>query len=208
MTSLSNTYSSTFKPHSHAFYEANICIFSLLLCCWLDTNLCRMLERNRLKWKRSFKETFFDIHRQFMFFQHLSEHVDIHVTYLHRCVFWLGVSFECSYPLVQIFKLVKQQLKNQYLRYCKSCQMMMFLHRTNIWPAGEDSKQKVATCFYQIFHDNEHFSNNILTAKSARQPVVGGMFPNFWSPPPCPDNHNSFFSSIVLFFVCFFQIAT
>ena len=35
----------------------------------LDTNLYRMLERNRLKWKRSFKETFFDIN-QFIFYQH------------------------------------------------------------------------------------------------------------------------------------------
>ena len=35
--------------------------------------------------------------------------------------------------------------------------MLMFLLRTNILPAGEDSKQKVATCFYLIFHDNEHF---------------------------------------------------
>ena len=86
---------------------------------------------------------------------------------------------------------------------------MMFLHRTNILPAGEDSKQKVATCFYLIFHDSKHFSNNIWTAKSARQPVVGEMFPTFWSPPPCPDNQNDFFSSIILYFVCFFlQIAT
>ena len=23
------------KPHPHTFYEANICIFSLLLCCWI-----------------------------------------------------------------------------------------------------------------------------------------------------------------------------
>ena len=82
---------------------------------------------------------------------------------------------------------------------------MMFLHRTNILPAGEDSKQKVATCFYLIFQDNEHFSNNIWTAKSAWQPVVGGMFPTFWSPPPCPGNKIDFFLLNYSFFVFVFS---
>ena len=89
--------------------------------------------------------------------------------------------------------------------------MLMFLHRTNILPAGVRKQTKSGHFFLSdisrlrtFYLLKQHFNS-----KNAWQPVVGGMFPTLWSPPSCPDNHNDFFSSIILYFVCFFlQIAT
>ena len=169
----------------------------------LDTNLYRMLERNRLKWKRSFKETFFDIN-QFIFYQHWT----CRHTYLHRSVFRLCVSFECSYSLVQIFKLVKQQLKIDILDIVRAARWWCSYTGQTFYQQVRTANKKWPLVFIWYFK-----TTNIFQTTFEQQKVPGNL-----SLEECFRHSDLlllvlaiksiFFSSIILFLFLFFLTST
>ena len=150
-----------------------------------------MLERNRLKWKRSFKETFFDIH-QSIFYQHWAcRHTLTFTDVFSDLASALNVRIRSSRSSSSSNNNWKINILDivEAARWWCSCTGQIFHQQVRT----ANKKWPLAFIWYFTTTNIFILSNNIWTAKSARQPVVGEMFPTFWSPPPCPDNQIDFF---------------
>ena len=165
-----------------------------------------MLERNRLKWKRSFKETFFDIH-QSIFYQHWAcRHTLTFTDVFSDLASALNVRIRSSRSSSSSNNNWKINILDivEAARWWCSCTGQIFHQQVRT----ANKKWPLAFIWYFTTTNIFILSNNIWTAKSVLQPVVGGMFPTFWSPPPCPDNQIDFFLLNYFFVFVFFLIST